>query len=183
MRRVSAVAVALLAALAISSVFVPVALAQTPPRTGSEQVLYAVSASDIQSVLTARNYLTDVSESNGSTSLRVYATAEAKAQGDPLFIVGLAACNVQGRPPGCLGVHFFRIQRLNPNEEGRADRFVSSFHARFSFGRVYVAQNTFLVLDYYTMLDFGVTPGHLDAVVNEYVGLISEFSTLWGQTQ
>jgi hypothetical protein len=40
-----------------------------------------------------------------------------------------------------------------------------------------------VVLDYYTMTDYGVTRKHLETVINEYIGLIDNFKTLWQETQ
>lgn len=171
--------------MALAIVMAPVAVgsAQTLPRTGLETVYYSTTVATLASIATAKGYVVETDTTGNGPVVRVYADQARRDARNPLFFVGLAACDLQNQPPGCLGVHLARMSTLPQSDLGKAERFAQRFHEQYSFGRVYVSNGRYLVIDYYVMLDKGVTQKHLESVVNEYVGLLDAFFKLWAEVQ
>jgi hypothetical protein len=177
---------ALYLAIALLIVFSTNGHAQTRPTSGTERVVYSVSLSDVAGILAARGLIVETDTSQGRPVARAYLTELDRQQKNPLFFVGLAACDMPNQPPGCLGLHLARITAIPGQDYAKAQRVAQAFHGRYSFGRVYpipLQPNPVVVLDYYTMTDRGVTMAHLESVTLEYVGLIQEFLNTWNGTQ
>lgn len=174
---------ALALAFSAGAMAAPPAAAQTLPTMGRETVMYSITPQEVVTVIESWGLIANtITAPDGTPVVQAYADETARAANNPVFIVGMTVCDKAGYPPGCLGMHFARTTRVAAADLGRAKRVADAFHARFSFGRVYVRNGNALVLDYYSFVDHGVTNANVRAIVNEFYGLLREFTTLWDNT-
>ena len=163
----------------------PAAVAQNMnlPTSGQANVVYSVTPQDVANVLASRGLVTQIMTSGPNPVVRAFASQGDLDANNMRFFVRMTACNLPNNPPGCLGLQFAVARPLNgPEDSARARRVADAFHAQEAFGRVYIIENQFMLMDFYVITDRGVTREHLEACALEYDFRSRRLQEVWDRT-
>ncbi|QQQ19617.1 YbjN domain-containing protein [Brevundimonas vitis] len=139
------------------------ALAQStgsiPARTGTAPIQRSINVGEVERLLRAQGYaaVDKVSE----TEFIVLTENELK------FSVALTACDVQGQPPGCLGLSILASWSMEPGDRAKLVPVVETINSQYRIAKVMMIDEAVL-LERYVITDGGVTLDHIAEELGQF---------------
>jgi len=131
-------------------------------RRGTEQVYYALTHADLQTLLAGQGFeeLKQVEPGifNITTSDGFKMTIEQRL------------CDVQGQPEGCLGLSIMATWGFSPDQQPTLAALANTFNLEFSIGKVMLF-NDAIAIERYVITDGGVTLTHIENELTEFLGI------------
>jgi hypothetical protein len=139
------------------------ALAQSagsiPPRTGTAPIQRSINASEVERLLRAQGYA--AVDKISDTEFVVLTEDELK------FSVGLTACDVQGQPPGCLGLSILASWGMEPGDRAKLVPVVETINSQYRIAKVMMIDQA-IFMERYVITDGGVTLDHIAEELGQF---------------
>lgn len=138
--------------LGLAAVALPAPAAAQSARIERAQVYRSILPSEVFTLLNNSDY---ASVTKASETVFDIETREGFR-----FSVEIAACDVEGRTPGCFGILFFTSWALQPSERAKVSAAIEKFNDDYRIGKALVLSDHVRAERYITT-DGGVTQEHI----------------------
>lgn len=146
------------------------AMAAEPPRTGKARVLYSVTPEQVANVLRKGGFKTRIVADKHKEGEKPSWTIEAENKTPFYMGADIRACDADGYPKGCLGIRYFASMDLENSSVALARRTAERYNRDYYIGKAYVSEDgKSLYFENYLMLDGGVTEGHLEKNLDNFL--------------
>ncbi|WP_292170568.1 YbjN domain-containing protein [Brevundimonas sp.] len=130
-------------------------------RTVTATVFRSLSAAEVSDVLGRQGYKSVEKKSETEFSITTTSGFRFRAQ--------LMACDVEGHPPGCLGLMLRAAWIIEDGNAPKVTPVVADFNSRFRIGKALIEDDS-VYLERYVITDGGVTLDHIGEEVDEFLG-------------
>lgn len=151
----------------IACVFAAVSLGMALPaeaqsRRGTEEVYFALTHADLQTVLSRQGYDELKQVEPGIFNITV--------SGGFKMIVEQRVCDAEGQPQGCLGMSIMASWGYSPEQRPTLEELANDFNGQYSIAKVIVFDDA-IAIERYVITDGGVTLEHVSRELNEFLNI------------
>ena len=136
--------------------------AEAQSRRGNEEVYRALTHADLQTLLAGQDYDEVKQPEPGIFNITV--TDGFK------MTVEQRLCDVEGQPPGCLGLSIMASWGYSPEQRPALEEFANTFNGEYSIAKVIVYDDA-IAIERYVITDGGVTLEHIRRELSEFLSL------------
>ena len=130
-------------------------------RTATATIYRALTAVEVKEVLSRQGYKSVAKENE--TDFVITTTSGFR------FRALLMACDIEGHPPGCLGLMLRAAWSMEDSDEPKIRPVVQDFNNRFRIGKALIEEDS-VYLERYVITDGGVTLDHIGQELVEFLG-------------
>ncbi|WP_226635707.1 YbjN domain-containing protein [Brevundimonas poindexterae] len=136
--------------------------AEAQSRRGTEQVYYALTAADVQTLLDGQDY-----EQVKQTEPGVFTITVSDGF---LMTVEQRVCETESMPDGCLGLAMTASWSYSPEQRPTLETLANTFNREYSIAKVVLYDNG-IAIERYVITDGGVTRAHIERELSEFLAI------------
>ncbi|MDZ4362789.1 YbjN domain-containing protein [Brevundimonas sp.] len=129
------------------------------PRTGTAPIQRTLNTGEVERLLRAQGYA--AVDKVSDTEFTVLTENALK------FSVGLTACDVQGQPPGCLGLSILASWSMEPGDRAKLVPVVETINSQYRIAKVMMIDQA-IFMERYVITDGGVTLDHIAEELGQF---------------
>ena len=149
-------------ALAAISLGMALPAAAQDSRRGTEDVYYALTHADLQTLLAAQGYDELKQVEPGVFNIVV-------ADGFRITIEQ-RVCDAEGQPEGCLGLSIMASWGYSPEQRPTLETLANTFNRQYSIAKVIIFDDA-VSIERYVITDGGVTRNHVVREIQEFLNI------------
>lgn len=134
--------------------------AEAQSRRGTEEVYFALTHADLQTILAAEGYDELKQTEPGIFNITV--------EGGFKMTVEQRVCDAEGQPEGCLGISIMASWGYSPEQRPTLEALANTFNGQYSIGKVIVFDDA-IAIERYVITDGGVTREHVSRELQEFL--------------
>ena len=136
--------------------------AEAQSRRGTEQVYYALTNADVQSILDGQDYELVKQTEPGNFTVTV--------SDGFLMTVEQQVCETETAPDGCLGLLITASWGYSPEQRPTLETLANTFNREYSIAKVVLYDNG-IAMERYVITDGGVTRAHIERELSEFLAI------------
>ncbi|MBL0948310.1 YbjN domain-containing protein [Brevundimonas sp.] len=136
--------------------------AEAQSRRGTEEVYFALTHADLQTVLSRQGYDELKQVEPGIFNITV--------EGGFKMTVEQRVCDEEGQPEGCLGLSIMASWGYSPEQRPTLEELANTFNGQYSIAKVIVFDEA-IAIERYVITDGGVTLEHVSRELNEFLNI------------
>lgn len=136
--------------------------AEAQSRRGTEEVYFALTHADLQSVLARQGYEELKQVEPGTFNITV-------SDGFKMT-VEQRVCDAEGQPEGCLGLSIMASWGYSPEQRPTLEALANDFNGQYSIAKVIVFDDS-IAVERYVITDGGVTLDHVERELSEFLNI------------